>query len=77
MDDAYQTFFMEHRVEQDKHQPTAINVHAVEDNLDHDATNGAMVICRMHLCCVSLGRVTLLWRLTHNDAYVACHLCRV
>ncbi len=26
-------------MEQDKCQPTVINVHAVEDNLDHDATN--------------------------------------
>jgi hypothetical protein len=39
VDDAYQTFFTEHRVEQDKRQPTAIKVHAVEDNLDLDATN--------------------------------------
>jgi hypothetical protein len=31
VDEAYQTFFTEHRVEQDKRQPTAINVHAVED----------------------------------------------
>jgi len=39
VDDAYQTFFTEHWVEQDKHQSTAINVHAVEDNQNHDATN--------------------------------------
>jgi hypothetical protein len=39
VDDAYQTFFTEHRVKQDKWQPTAINVHAVEDNLDQCATN--------------------------------------
>jgi hypothetical protein len=39
VDDAYQTFFTEHRVEQDKRQSTAINVHAVKDNQDHDATN--------------------------------------
>jgi hypothetical protein len=39
VDDTYQTFFTEHRVEQDKHQPTAINVHAVEDNLDQETTN--------------------------------------
>jgi hypothetical protein len=37
VDDAYQTFFTEHRVEQDKRQATAINVHAVEDNQGHDA----------------------------------------
>jgi hypothetical protein len=39
VDYAYQTFFTEHRVEQDKRQPTAINVHAIEDNLDQEATN--------------------------------------
>jgi hypothetical protein len=38
VDGAYQTFFTEHRVEQDKRQATAINVHAVEDNQGHDAT---------------------------------------
>jgi hypothetical protein len=36
VDDAYQTFFTEHRVEQDKRQPTALNVHAVEDHQDQD-----------------------------------------
>ncbi len=35
VDDAYQTFFTERRVEQDKHQST-IGVHAVEDNQDQD-----------------------------------------
>jgi len=39
VDDAYQTFFTEHRVEQDKRQPTALNVHAVEDNLDQESNN--------------------------------------
>jgi hypothetical protein len=39
VDDAYQTFFTEHRVEQDKRQPSAINVHAVEENIDQEATN--------------------------------------
>ncbi len=38
MDEAYQTFFTEHRVEQDKRQPTAINVHAVEDQQNSEAT---------------------------------------
>jgi hypothetical protein len=37
VDDAYQTFFTEHRVEQDKCQPT-INVHSVESNPDPDVT---------------------------------------
>jgi hypothetical protein len=36
VDDAYQTFFTEHRVEQDKRQST-ISVHAVEENQDQDA----------------------------------------
>jgi hypothetical protein len=39
VDDAYQTFLTEHRVEQDKRQSTAINMHTVKDNQDHDATN--------------------------------------
>jgi hypothetical protein len=39
VDDAYQTFFTEHRVEQDKRQPSAINVHTVEENIDQEATN--------------------------------------
>ncbi len=39
VDDAYQTFFMEHRVEQDKRQPTALNVHAIEDHQDQDTAN--------------------------------------
>ncbi len=39
VDDAYQMFFTEHRVEQDKCQPTAINILAVEDNLDQEANN--------------------------------------
>jgi hypothetical protein len=38
VDDAYQMFFTEHRVGQDKRQATAINVHAVEDSQGHDAT---------------------------------------
>ena len=37
IDNAYQTFFTEDRVEQDKWQSTAINMYAVEDNQDHDA----------------------------------------
>jgi hypothetical protein len=37
VDDAYQMFFTEHRVEQDKRQPTTINIHAVKDNQDHNA----------------------------------------
>jgi hypothetical protein len=37
VDDAYQTFFMEHRVEQDKCQST-INIHAVDRNQDQDVT---------------------------------------
>ncbi len=32
VDEAYQTFFTEHRVEQDKCQPTALTVHAIEDH---------------------------------------------
>ncbi len=36
VDYAYQTFFTEHRVEQDKRQFT-ISVHAVEENQDQDA----------------------------------------
>jgi hypothetical protein len=39
VDDAYQTFFTEHRVEQDKRQPTALNVHAIEDHQDQDTAN--------------------------------------
>jgi hypothetical protein len=39
VDEAYQMFFREHRVEQDKRQPTAINVHAVEDHQDQDTAN--------------------------------------
>ena len=38
VDEAYQTFFTEHRVEQDKRQPTAINVHAVEDQQTSEVT---------------------------------------
>jgi hypothetical protein len=38
VDDAYQTFFTEHRVEQDTPQTTALNIHAVEENLDMEAT---------------------------------------
>jgi len=37
VDDACQTFFTEHRVEQDKRQPSAKHVHAVEDTQDHNA----------------------------------------
>jgi hypothetical protein len=36
IDDTYQTFFMEHRVEQDKCQSN-INIHAVDSNQDQDA----------------------------------------
>jgi hypothetical protein len=39
VDDAYQTFFTEHRVKQDKRQPTALNVHAIEDHQDQDTAN--------------------------------------
>jgi hypothetical protein len=39
MDDAYQTFFTKHRVEQDKRLLMAINEHAVEDNQDQYVTN--------------------------------------
>ncbi len=35
VDDAYQTFFTEHRVEQDKRQSN-INIHAVDTNQDQD-----------------------------------------
>ena len=38
VDEAYQTFFTEHRVEQDKRQPTAINVHAVENQQNSEVT---------------------------------------
>ncbi len=34
VDEAYQTFFTERRVEQDKRQPTALSVHAIEDHQD-------------------------------------------
>jgi hypothetical protein len=34
VDEAYQTLFTEHRVEQDKRQPTALTVHAIEDHQD-------------------------------------------
>jgi hypothetical protein len=39
VDDAYQTFFTEHRVEQDKRQPTALTLHAIEDHQDQDTAN--------------------------------------
>jgi hypothetical protein len=39
VDDAYQTFFTEHRVEQDKRQPTALRVHAIEDQQDQGTAN--------------------------------------
>jgi hypothetical protein len=39
VDDAYQTFFMEHRVKQDKRQPTTLTVHAIEDHQDQDTAN--------------------------------------
>ena len=39
VDEAYQTFFTEHRVEQDKRRPTALTVHAVEEQQVHEATN--------------------------------------
>jgi hypothetical protein len=38
VDDAYETFFTEHRVEQEKRQTTALNVHAVEENLNLEST---------------------------------------
>jgi hypothetical protein len=37
VDDAYQTFFTEHRVEQDKRQNTTLNVHAIDENNDPEA----------------------------------------
>jgi Zn ribbon nucleic-acid-binding protein len=37
VDDTYQTFFTEHRVEQDKCQNTALNVHAIDENVDQEA----------------------------------------
>jgi len=39
VDEAYQTFFTEHRVEQDKRQPTALTVHAIEDHQDPETAN--------------------------------------
>jgi hypothetical protein len=36
VDDAYQMFFTEHRLEQDKRQPMALNVHAVDDHQDQE-----------------------------------------
>jgi hypothetical protein len=36
VDDAYQTFFIEHRVEQDKRQNTALNVHVIDENVDQE-----------------------------------------
>ena len=37
VDDAYQTFFTEHRVEQDKRQATATTIHAIEESVVNDA----------------------------------------
>jgi hypothetical protein len=39
VDDAYQTFFTEHRVEQDKRQTTALNIHAIEESIDIEAAH--------------------------------------
>jgi hypothetical protein len=39
VDEAYQTFFTEYRVEQDKRQPTALTVHAVEEHQVHEAAH--------------------------------------
>jgi hypothetical protein len=39
VDEAYQTFFTEHRVEQDKRQPTALTIHAIEDHQGPETTN--------------------------------------
>jgi hypothetical protein len=37
VDDAYQTFFMEHRVETDKRQSALNTIHVVEDNPEQNS----------------------------------------
>jgi len=69
--DAYQTFFTEHRVEQDKRQST-INIHLVDSNQDQDVTTpdpnvAAFRPQQQHAILLTAVRIQQLWKLLQGS----------
>jgi hypothetical protein len=62
VDDAYQTFFTEHRVEQDKRQNTALNVHAIDENVDQAANQNDQNVAAITPDILSLKTTRAFWR---------------